>query len=177
MTCLPAPERNLVVQLWAFCLTRSRIDVNMSRFFRPNCSGKPRYFPIPPSIEIDIESFTRARTQAGVFAEKVIADFWGLILCPETDSYVFRIFNKAVTHLGLDLQKNIVSSAKSRWLMGGLLRETLTPGREPSVWPLAHKAESTYVQRMKICGDSGSPCLRPRDGLTEPCGVPLIRKE
>ena len=50
ITCLPAPERNLAVQLWDFCLILSRIDANISRFRRPNCSGNPRYFPIPPSV-------------------------------------------------------------------------------------------------------------------------------
>lgn len=75
MICLPAPDRNLAVQLCAFCLILSIIDAKMSRFLRQKCSGSPRYFPIPPSIEIAIVSLTRAQTEAGVFAEKVIADF------------------------------------------------------------------------------------------------------
>ena len=61
--------------------------------------------------------------------------------------------------------------------MGGLCRDILTPGRDPSAWPFEHSAERTSVRRIKMCGDRGSPCQSPRDGRTNPCGEPFIKKE
>ena len=55
----PAPDKNLVVQLCDFCRSLSTMDAKISFFLRLKFSGKPRYFPMPPSAEISIVSLTR----------------------------------------------------------------------------------------------------------------------
>ena len=54
----PTVERNMLVQPLALCLILSTMDVNRSFFLRPKCSGKPRYFPVPPSFPIPSSVFT-----------------------------------------------------------------------------------------------------------------------
>lgn len=51
-TIFSAPDRYLDVQLCDLCLIRSTNAANISRFFRPKCSGKLRYFPNPPTLRI-----------------------------------------------------------------------------------------------------------------------------
>ncbi|KAF8117265.1 hypothetical protein N665_0012s0265 [Sinapis alba] len=84
----PAVDKNLLVQLFAFCLILSTIEANKSFFRRPKCSG--------------------ARL------EKVIDDFVGLIYWPEADSYLDRMSLRALP-LSLEAEvKNMVSSANRR---------------------------------------------------------------
>ena len=91
----PAEDRCRFDQLFAFCWIRSTIDVNKSRFFLPNSSGRPTYLPVPPSFWILKVSLIVCFREAGVHREKVIADFSGLINCPEAASYLWRIRCKA----------------------------------------------------------------------------------
>lgn len=50
----PARDKCLVDQLTALCLILSTIEVNRSLFLLPKCSGKPRYFPFPSSLDIHL---------------------------------------------------------------------------------------------------------------------------
>lgn len=78
-----------------------------------------------------------------------MADFEKFIHWPERPSYVRIILSKVETLEGLDLQKNIVSSANNKWLICGEPRETLIPGSEPSRSALSHMDEKTSVQSIK----------------------------
>lgn len=78
-TNFPALERYLEDQLWA----RYRIlsVAKMSLFFRSKCSGRPRYFPKPPSFKISSAARTLDFTSDLVLAEKVVEDFALLMHC------------------------------------------------------------------------------------------------
>lgn len=79
MVSLPALERNLVDRLAARCRILSTTDVNKSLFRLPKCSGRPRYFPDPPSLAMFRHSLASVFVSVGVFDEKVIDDFSLLI--------------------------------------------------------------------------------------------------
>ena len=73
--------------------------------------------------------------------------------------------------------KNIVSSAKSKWLTWGLALVTLIPFKEPSSLALLHSPERTSPHKIKMYGERGSPWRIPLLGCTLPLGEPLMRKE
>ncbi|CAA7044063.1 unnamed protein product [Microthlaspi erraticum] len=77
---------------------------------------------------------------------------------------------------GLILQKNMVSSAKSRWFRWGLPLDTLIPSSLPLTCAFWQRPERTSLQRMKMYGDRGSPYLMPLCGWTDPWAAPLTRK-
>ena len=133
MVSLPALDRCLVDRLEALCLIRSTIAVNRSFFLLPKCSGNPRYFPCPPSFAIPRASLTNTFVSSGVLEEKVTEDLSVLIFCPEANSYSLRILMRAVQLAGEVRQKNIVSSAKSKWFTLGLPRATRIPFKVPSL--------------------------------------------
>ncbi|CAN7027458.1 unnamed protein product [Brassica rapa subsp. trilocularis] len=87
---LPALDKCREDQLTALCRIRSTMEVKRSLFLRPKCSGRPKYFPTPPSFVIPRIIFVLSLVLIGVFDEK---------------------------ELGVDWQKIIVSSANSRWLV------------------------------------------------------------
>lgn len=87
ITIFPAAERCRVDQLLAFSLIRSTIDAKRSRLRRPKCSGNPKYLPTPPSFSISKTSLTANFREAGVFLEKVMADFCVLIVWPDASWY------------------------------------------------------------------------------------------
>lgn len=70
----PALERCLVDQLCALCRILSTMEVNKSFLRLPKCSGKPRYFPTPPSLDISRMFFANVFLSAEVLEEKVIED-------------------------------------------------------------------------------------------------------
>ena len=125
MIILPAVERNLEDQLQARYRILSTTRAKRSFFFLPNNLGRPKYFSKPPSFYIPNWLFTRSFVAVGVFAEKMIADFCVLIICPNANSYFFNISNKATQFWSSDVQKNMVSSTNTRWLIRGLLFPTL----------------------------------------------------
>ena len=86
MVALPAVDKNWVVQLRDFCFILSTMEEKRSFFLLPKCSGRPRYFPTPPSLSIPRYSLTLALTSGVVFDEKVIDDFCAFIIWPETHS-------------------------------------------------------------------------------------------
>lgn len=104
----------------------------MSHFFRPKCSGSPRYFPIPPSLGIFSSVLTLLLTSGEVFEEKVMVDFSWLIHCPDASSYLRRIERSVAQFAAVDFPKNIVSSANKRWLIGGQFRAIFIPGSAPT---------------------------------------------
>lgn len=148
-TIFPAPDKNLLVQLWACCLIRSAIEAKMFLFFRPKCSGRPRYFPIPPSLQMLSSLFTRVLQSWFILEENVITDFDRFMHCPEALSYLERIESNVAQLAVFDLPKSIVSSVNKRWFKGGQLRPTLTPGRVPFSRALLHKPERPSVHMMK----------------------------
>lgn len=75
----------------------------MSRLRRPKCSGRPKYFPIPPSLVMFSSRFALSLVAWTVLEEKVIADLDRLMLCPDADSYLLRIDVKAAQLEELDL--------------------------------------------------------------------------
>ena len=75
----PAGDRCRLDQLRAFCLILSMIEEKRSRFLLPKCSGRPRYFPTPPSFSIPRVSFAICFKAAGVLLEKVTVDLSALI--------------------------------------------------------------------------------------------------
>lgn len=83
MVIFPALERNLEDQLIAFYRIQSTIDVNKSFFLLPKCSGKPKYFPTPPSFVMPIVALNWSLTSRGVLEEKVIDVFVLFIFCPK----------------------------------------------------------------------------------------------
>ena len=94
-------------------------------------------------------------------------------------SYLILLENRdrAEQLAAFDFPKNMVSSAKRIWFMGGQCHPTLTPGKVPLACACRHSPEKTSVHRMNRYGESGSPCRRPLEGLTVPCGPPFIEKE
>lgn len=77
-----AAERRRVDQDAARRLILSTIEEKRSRFLLVNSSGKPRYFPTPPSFSIPRMSLTLDRVSCGVFEEKDMEDFAALMSCP-----------------------------------------------------------------------------------------------
>ena len=102
--------------------------------------------------------FTRVLHSWLVFEEKVIADFARLMHCPDAFSYLSRIESSVAQLAVFDLPKNMVSSAKSRWFIGGQLRATFTPGSGPFSRALLHSPDSTSVHIMNRYGESGFHC-------------------
>ena len=153
----PAVDKNLFDQPHAFCFIRSTIDEKRSRFFLPNSSGSPRYLPVPPSFWIERASLIADLRAVGACREKLIEDFPVLIDCPEASSYRFSNRHKASPFSLLALRKNIVSSAKRRWLRRGHPRATRTPLRVPSSCALLHRPERTSLHKIKMYGERGSP--------------------
>ena len=165
-TCFPAPDKNLVVQLITLYLIRYKMELKMSRFLLPKCSGSPRYFLIPPSFYIVSWRLTRSFVWEDVLEEKVIADLVAFMHWPDAFSYLLRRDTSCTQLWASDLMKNIVSSAKSRWFIAGLFRATLTPVSKPRFCALVHIPERTSVHRIKRYGESGSPFRRPWEGET-----------
>ena len=153
----PAVDKKRFDHPQAFCFMRSTIDENKSLFFLPNSSGSPRYFPIPPSFWIERASLTAVFRATGACLEKLIEDFSVLIDCPEASSYRFNNRHRASPLSLLARRKNIVSSAKRRWLRRGHPRATRTPLRVPSSCALLHRPERTSLHKMKMYGERGSP--------------------
>lgn len=114
ITCFPAPDRKRDVQDCALCRMLSTIPVKTSFLRLPKVSGKPKHFPMPPSLCMPREFLTLALIIYGVLAEKVTVDLSKLMLCPELFSYLFRMFFRALQFFTSVLQKSIVSSAKRR---------------------------------------------------------------
>ena len=86
MVNFPAAETRRVDHEAARILILSTIEVNRSRFLLVNNSGKPRYFPTPPSFSIPRVCLTRARVSCGVLEEKEMEDFVELMSWPEARS-------------------------------------------------------------------------------------------
>lgn len=82
----PAVERNLVDQPRAFCFIRLTMEAKRSFFFLPKCSGKPKYFPTPPSWLMPSWVFTLSRAARGVLEENETDDLFGFIFCPDAIS-------------------------------------------------------------------------------------------
>lgn len=141
--------------------------------FRPKFSGNPKYLPVPPSYEIRRALLVFSRWLHGVFEEKLIDDLVWLMHCP----YLWSIPTNILQLDASDLQKNIVSSAKRRWLTRGIFMATRTPGSDPFSCAFRQRLDKTSVQMMKRYGDRKSPCLIPREGRAQPCGTLLKRKE
>lgn len=130
-TIFPAPESIFEDQLCDLCRILSTIPAKMSLFFLPKCSGRPRYFPMPHSPVMSKQRLILAFAGPVVLDENVIADFALFIRWPDALAYLSRIRERAEQLAGSDLEKNMVSSAKRRLLIGGQLRPTLTHRREP----------------------------------------------
>ena len=143
-------DRCLVEELRALWWMRSTMDVKRSFFLRPKCSGSPKYFPTPPSFVIPNNGLASSFTGSGVFAEKVIGDLSLFIICPEGSSYSVRISFSFRQQLGEALQKNTVSSAKSRWYTCGLPLATRMPGKDLFYCATLHRPDITSPQRMKM---------------------------
>ena len=140
----------------------------MSRFLLPKCSGRPRYFPMPPSCPVPRADLTFCFVLGSVLEEKVIADLLRLMHWPEASSYLCKIDTRASQLARSERQKNMVSSAKRRWFIGGQARATFTPPKAPLSCAWLQSPDSTSVHRMKRYGERGSPGLSPRVGETSP---------
>ena len=127
----PAVDRKRFDHPFAFCLILSTMDANKSFFRSPNCSGSPRYFPTPPSLWIWSFSLMIVLKAYGVLAEKITEDLLAFIVWPEASSYYLSISPNASLLSLVALTKNIVSSAKRRWLMRGHPFATLMPSNMP----------------------------------------------
>lgn len=112
--CLPVVDKKRLDQSKAFCRVLSTIEVKISIFFLPKCSGRPRYFPILPTLSILSISLARALDYGGVLEEKVMADFSALITWPEARLYLDKMAIRAEQLVGFERVKNIVSSANKR---------------------------------------------------------------
>lgn len=95
------------------------------------------------------KAFILVFTSLDVFEEKVIADFPRLMHWPDAPSYTVKMRFNASQLDTFVLVKNIVSSAKSKWLIGGQPHATLIPAILPSCRDLSQSFERTSVQRMK----------------------------
>lgn len=71
-------------------LILSTVEVKRSFFLLPKCSGKPRYFPVPP-FYISRISIVASFIGAEVLEEKVIDDLLLFIFCPKASSYSRRM--------------------------------------------------------------------------------------
>ena len=75
MIAFPAVDRNCTDQPIDRWYIMSTMEAKRSFLFRPKCSGRPRYFPTPPSFSIPSWCLTLVRTSAGVLLEIEIEDF------------------------------------------------------------------------------------------------------
>lgn len=86
MINFPARERNFVDQQIDLCLILSTILENKNLFFLPNCSGRPKYLPNPPSFSMPSTCLIWILHSWFVLSEKEMTDFCAFISWPETDS-------------------------------------------------------------------------------------------
>ena len=145
---LTAFDKKRLDKLLACCLIMSTIEVKRSFFLRPKCSGRPRYFPTPPSLAIPRRDLTLPWVSWVVFAEKVIDDLLVLIVWPDAASYYWSIECKELQLNSSDCKKNIVSYANRKWLTRGEPLATRIPDKRPACCALRHKPDSTSLHRI-----------------------------
>ena len=73
----------------------------------------------------------------------------------------------ALASLSVALEKIIKSSANKRWEIGGQFLAILMPCKLPRCSSFKMSLDKISDPRMKRNGERGSPCLRPREGMSE----------
>ena len=167
-TSRPVWDKSFPSQPCNFFHTFSLIKLKPSFFFLPTNDGKPRYYSkctiscIPKAVMISclvafVVDLLKKMTVLFLFT------FW----C-DSSSYFSRIARIFLHSSPLALQKRRLSSANSKWVSAGPLRQRGKPLISPEIVACWIRPWRPLVQSRKRKGDNGSPWRIPLVGWINP---------